>query len=163
MKSPNSNHLQNKTNKVNGIRNQIWIRWCHVIQVSLVSKWCPTNDPFRLSNFFFNGYYQVQSFNLTFRTSCRDDILPSGLGDLGNEGGWSRGRAGAVRLAPGNELLEPSFNGCECRNVLQRVNINTNHCGDGSLGGVVLVVVAERVASLRSASNKIFDEIKWLF
>lgn len=23
----------------------------------------------------------------TFRTSCRDDILPSGLGDLGNEGG----------------------------------------------------------------------------
>lgn len=34
-------------------------------------------------------------------------MLPSGLGERGNEGGWSRGLAGAVRLAPGKELFEP--------------------------------------------------------
>lgn len=27
-------------------------------------------------------------------------MLPNGLGDLGNDGGCSRGRAGAARLAP---------------------------------------------------------------
>lgn len=36
----------------------------------------------------------------TFKTSCKEDILPSGLGDLGKEGGCSRGRWGAARLAP---------------------------------------------------------------
>lgn len=34
-------------------------------------------------------------------------MLPSGLGERGNDGGWSRGLAGAVRLAPGKELFEP--------------------------------------------------------
>lgn len=29
-------------------------------------------------------------------------MLPKGLGDLGNEGGCSRGRAGAALLAPAN-------------------------------------------------------------
>lgn len=47
----------------------------------------------------------------TLSTSCSEDMLPSGLGERGNEGGWSRGLAGAVRLAPGKELFEPSFNG----------------------------------------------------
>lgn len=37
---------------------------------------------------------------LTFRTSCNDDMLPKGLGDLGSDGGCSRGLDGATRLAP---------------------------------------------------------------
>lgn len=44
----------------------------------------------------------MRSFTIfhTFNTSCKEDILPNGLGDLGNEGGCSRGRVGADRLAP---------------------------------------------------------------
>lgn len=37
---------------------------------------------------------------LTFNTSCNDDILPKGLGDLGSDGGCSLGLAGAIRFAP---------------------------------------------------------------
>lgn len=39
----------------------------------------------------------------TLSTSCNDDILPSGLGDLGNEGGCSRGLVGATRFPPKNK------------------------------------------------------------
>jgi hypothetical protein len=45
------------------------------------------------------------SNKLTFKTSCNDDMLPKGLGDRGNDGGCSLGRAGAVRLAPSMRLI----------------------------------------------------------
>lgn len=37
---------------------------------------------------------------ITFNTSCKEDMLPNGLGDRGNEGGCSRGLVGAARFAP---------------------------------------------------------------
>lgn len=38
--------------------------------------------------------------SFTFKTSCKEDILPNGLGDFGNEGGAADGRCGAARFAP---------------------------------------------------------------
>lgn len=41
-----------------------------------------------------------ESQAITFKTSCSEDMLPNGLGDRGSDGGWSRGLAGAILLAP---------------------------------------------------------------
>lgn len=51
------------------------------------------------SSIFFSICYNV---SFTFKTSCKEDILPNGLGDdlAGRDGGCSRGRCGAARLAP---------------------------------------------------------------
>lgn len=38
--------------------------------------------------------------SFTFKTSCKEDILPNGLGDFGNEGGGATGLCGAARFAP---------------------------------------------------------------
>lgn len=38
--------------------------------------------------------------SFTFKTSCKEDILPKGLGDFGNEGGAADGLCGAARFAP---------------------------------------------------------------
>lgn len=44
----------------------------------------------------------IYNVSFTFSTSCREDMLPNGLGDRGNDGGCSLGRCGAVRFAPGS-------------------------------------------------------------
>lgn len=53
------------------------------------------------------------------RTSCNEDILPRGLGDRGNEGGCSRGLAGAIRLAP-----------VQIKDILMKTNPKTNFIND---------------------------------
>jgi hypothetical protein len=45
-------------------------------------------------------YAQTKKRELTFNTSCNDDMLPNGLGERGKDGGCSLGLAGAVLFAP---------------------------------------------------------------
>lgn len=52
--------------------------------------------------FSFLSFFICYNVSFTFKTSCKEDILPNGLGDLGRDGGCSvgRGLSGAARLAP---------------------------------------------------------------
>lgn len=50
--------------------------------------------------FFFLIFFICYSVSFTFKTSCKEDIEPNGLGERGKDGGCSRGRCGAARLAP---------------------------------------------------------------
>lgn len=54
----------------------------------------------RILNIFLCVRIMLNLNKLTFKTSCNEDILPSGLGDRGNDGGWSRGLTGAMRFVP---------------------------------------------------------------
>lgn len=66
------------------------------------SKTHKTDQLLRATAYIQHTAFFVYDYNVsfTFNTSCKEDILPNGLGDRGNDGGCSRGRCGAVRLAP---------------------------------------------------------------